>query len=82
MNNKKLMMGEVTLNVAEFTEMDIQKFQNLLTNFGFVHAKLVVLDGHGIEHEIEVGEILSSNVKAYDPIDGYEIHHESELLPN
>lgn len=82
MNLEKLMMGEITLTVAEHTGMDIQKFKNLLTNFGFAHAKLVILDGNGIEHEMEVGEILGSDIRAYDPVDSFEIQHESELLPN
>jgi hypothetical protein len=75
----KMMSGEVELVVAELTEMEKEKFLSLFETF--VTAKLVIMDANGEKHEIEVGEILNHNVKAYDPIDGYEIQHESELLP-
>lgn len=76
---KKMMAGELEVLVADLTEMEKEKFISLFENY--ISARLVIMDCNGQEHEIEVGEILNSNVKAYDPIDGYEIHHESELLP-
>jgi hypothetical protein len=76
---KKMMAGELEVMVADMTEMEKEKFIALFSTF--VKAKLVLENWDGEEVEIEIGEILSHNVKAYDPVDGYEIHHESELLP-
>jgi hypothetical protein len=75
----KMMSGNLELMVADLTEMEKEKFLSLFETF--VSAKLVLMDCNGEEVEMEVAEILNHNVKAYDPVDGYEIQHESELLP-
>jgi hypothetical protein len=73
----KLMNGQITADIAEFTEMGNQEFKNQFD--AAVKMEIHLTMPNGEIRVVSIGEILSHDIKAYDTVDCYEIVEESLL---
>ncbi|TCN25508.1 hypothetical protein [Mesobacillus foraminis] len=62
----KLMNGKLVVDLAAFVpeEMNTQEFRNQFQSYIQASLKLIMPDGS--ERELEIGEIISEDVQAYD----------------